>query len=96
MLRHLFLLNRLSFRDIKPDNILFDDKGHTHLTDFNIALKCRQSSPMYTVAGSIAYMAPEVVTKKGYDKAIDWWSLGATAYELLFGRVSYQFHVSTS
>lgn len=43
---------------------------------------------MYTVAGSIAYMAPEVVTKKGYDKAIDWWSLGATAYELLFGRVS--------
>lgn len=42
---------------------------------------------MYTVAGSMAYMAPELLMKKGYDSAIDWWSLGATAYELLFGRV---------
>lgn len=36
----------------------------------------------------MAYMAPELLMKKGYDSAIDWWSLGATAYELLFGRVS--------
>jgi serine/threonine kinase 32 len=39
-----------------------------------------------SVAGSMAYMAPEVIGKKGYTYGIDWWSLGITAYELLFNR----------
>jgi len=38
------------------------------------------------VAGSMAYMAPEVLVKKGYTYTIDWWSLGVCAFELLFGR----------
>lgn len=32
----------------------------------------------------MAYMAPQVVSRKGYSWQIDWWSLGITAYELLF------------
>lgn len=32
----------------------------------------------------MAYMAPQVVSRKGYNWACDWWSLGITAYELLF------------
>ncbi len=39
-----------------------------------------------SIAGSMAYMAPQVVGKKGYSWEIDWWSLGITAYELLFHR----------
>ena len=38
------------------------------------------------VAGSLAYMAPEILAKRGYTCTIDWWSLGVCAYELLFGR----------
>jgi len=38
------------------------------------------------VAGSMAYMAPEILVKKGYSYTIDWWSLGVCAYELIFGR----------
>jgi len=34
----------------------------------------------------MAYMAPEILTKRGYTYTIDWWSLGVCAYELLFGR----------
>lgn len=34
----------------------------------------------------MAYMAPEVLGKRGYLSSVDWWSLGVTAYELLFGR----------
>lgn len=34
----------------------------------------------------MAYMAPEVLAKRGYTYTIDWWSLGVCAYELLFGR----------
>jgi serine/threonine protein kinase len=34
----------------------------------------------------MAYMAPEILTKRGYTYSIDWWSLGVCAYELIFGR----------
>ena len=48
-------------RDIKPDNILLDDKGNAHLTDFNIAVHYGERK-LTGVAGSMAYMAPECVT----------------------------------
>jgi len=38
------------------------------------------------VAGSMAYMAPEILTRKGYTYTVDWWSLGVCAFELIFGR----------
>lgn len=90
------MLNLSSLRDIKPDNILLDVKGHAHFTDFNIAVHMHTSSsstpgaPKFKlltgVAGSMAYMAPEVLAKKGYTNTVDWWSLGVVAYELLFGK----------
>ncbi|ORY00492.1 AGC/YANK protein kinase, partial [Basidiobolus meristosporus CBS 931.73] len=72
-------------RDLKPDNILLDEKGHAHLTDFNIAVQYKDK-PLKSVAGSLAYMAPEVLSKTGYFGTVDWWSLGVVAYELLVGQ----------
>ncbi len=34
----------------------------------------------------MAYMAPEILAKRGYTYTVDWWSLGVCAYELIFGR----------
>jgi serine/threonine kinase 32 len=58
--------------------------GHAHLTDFNVAIHYSERRLHTSIAGSMAYMAPEVVGRKGYTWCCDFWSLGVTAFELLF------------
>ncbi|GAA5810581.1 hypothetical protein MFLAVUS_004004 [Mucor flavus] len=81
---------RIAHRDIKPENILLDKKGFAHLSDFNIATQFTPSQPlMWSKAGTIAYMAPEMLARKGYSTSVDWWSLGIVTFELLFGTRPY-------
>lgn len=82
--------------DLKPDNVLLDEKGHAHLTDFNIAVHFTERRALTSVAGSMAYMAPEVLAKRGYFATIDWWSLGVVAYELLFGKRPFRGKTNSS
>ncbi|XP_065152072.1 serine/threonine-protein kinase 32C-like [Paramisgurnus dabryanus] len=88
-------------RDIKPDNILLDEQGHAHLTDFNIATIIKDGERATALAGTKPYMAPEIFQSfmsggSGYAFEVDWWSLGVTIFEVLRGWRPYDIHSSNS
>ena len=74
------------FRDLKPENIVFDAKGHAMLTDFGLSREgVVDTNSAGSFCGSLAYLAPEVLKRRGHGKAVDWYLLGVLVYEMLVG-----------
>lgn len=77
-------------RDVKPQNIMIDNRGKPYLVDFGIAKDRREEHSLTTeeeVLGSLAYMAPEYVIKgkEALDHRCDVYGLGVVLYEVLSG-----------
>jgi ribosomal protein S6 kinase beta len=72
-------------RDLKPENVLLRGDGHICLTDFGLAKEIGDGVNVRTLCGTSEYMAPEMLTRNGYGKGVDWWSLGALFFEMLCG-----------
>ena len=82
--------NNMVYRDLKPENLLLDAKGHVKITDFGLSKILEdEDDKAYTICGTPQYLAPEVLLRQGYDKMIDWWSLGCIMYEMLTGRLPF-------
>jgi serine/threonine protein kinase len=72
-------------RDLKLENILVDQKGYIKIIDYGLAKMLKDTEEATSFCGTPEYLAPEMVTQQGHDKAVDWWAIGVLMYEMLIG-----------
>jgi tRNA A-37 threonylcarbamoyl transferase component Bud32 len=77
----------VAHRDIKPENLAYVQKGgrDLKLLDFGFAARVG-SDGLRAKCGSLGFVAPEVLSGRGYDEQCDQWSMGSLLYHLLTGR----------
>nr|XP_020644114.1 serine/threonine-protein kinase D1 isoform X2 [Pogona vitticeps] len=86
-LRHLHFKN-IVHCDLKPENVLLasaDPFPQVKLCDFGFARIIGEKSFRRSVVGTPAYLAPEVLRNKGYNRSLDMWSVGVIIYVSLSG-----------
>ncbi|KAB8083603.1 hypothetical protein EE612_005854 [Oryza sativa] len=83
-------------RDLKPENLLVDENGDLKVSDFGLAAGPDQFDPdglLHTFCGTPAYVAPEVLRRRGYDGAkADIWSCGVILFALMAGYLPFHDH----
>ena len=80
-------------RDVKPGNVLLDQRGNAMVTDFGIAKIADADSGLTRtgiLVGTPAYMSPEQCTSERVTGASDQYSLGAVIYQMLTGRPPFE------
>ncbi|XXG39946.1 hypothetical protein AAC387_Pa01g0777 [Persea americana] len=80
-------------RDLKPENLLLDESGDLKVSDFGLSAvseQIRNDGMFHTLCGTPAYVAPEILAKKGYDGAkVDIWSCGVILFVLNAGYLPF-------
>jgi RNA polymerase sigma factor (sigma-70 family) len=77
--------------DLKPSNLLLDDRAQVRITDFGLAVRLVTEAPAALLAGTPAFMAPEQVDScwGAISPRTDVWGLGAVLYALIYGQAPH-------
>jgi CRP-like cAMP-binding protein len=76
------------YRDLKPENLLLDEKGEIKLTDMGLAKFVIGKT--FSTCGTPDYFAPELIASTGHTNAVDWWTLGILTFELMTGAPPFE------
>lgn len=94
-------LKGIAHRDLKTENVLFDDKKQIKLIDFGLAANCtaenlisnpdqRPMDQLSTCCGSVTYAAPEIISGNVYKGTeVDIWSAGVVLYAMVCGQLPF-------
>jgi serine/threonine protein kinase len=89
-IEYLHKTMKVCHRDIKLENIMFDENYNCRIIDFGLSHVLGGEELMLTRCGSLAYASPEMLTHGGYTMSTDIWSLGVALYAMITGRLPFR------
>uniref|UniRef100_A0AAV2K072 mitogen-activated protein kinase kinase kinase n=1 Tax=Knipowitschia caucasica TaxID=637954 RepID=A0AAV2K072_KNICA len=83
-------LHKIIHRDLKSPNVLVTQNDTIKISDFGTSKELSDKSTKMSFAGTVAWMAPEVIRNEPVSEKVDIWSFGVVLWELLTGEIPYK------
>ncbi|XP_044732924.1 mitogen-activated protein kinase kinase kinase 13 isoform X2 [Chrysoperla carnea] len=87
---HYLHTHKIIHRDLKSPNVLIGEGQIVKISDFGTSREWNEISTKMSFAGTVAWMAPEIIRSEPYNDKVDIWSYGVVLWELLTCEIPYK------